>query len=594
MSQRGRRQENRERKSDIEKQLGSQDDGVDLGGNKTNLDPTGELIFKWHAMFVVSCVIAVSMDPLFFYLPVINQADKCVRLDKRLKITAICLRSVFDMIYFANIILEFVCPYIDEDASRISGRTEIVTNARLIAKRYLKTYFAIDIFAILPIPQVSVPIIFSKMSSSKFLGALAVLLAFVLLQYWPRVLRIYLSWRNLIESSRELARRVWIKAAFYIFLYILASHVLGAFWYFFSIQRETFCWHVACENHIGCAPSSFKCGRNFGNYTFLDDNCPPQSSNITLVDFGIFLEAHQSGIGLSSNILPRIMHCFWWGLRNLSSLGQNLQTSSYFLENCFSAYISIFGLLLFLYFIGTVQTYMQIATEKSEEITQNMKHKELDIKLWMSRNKLPDEMKERIISCIQHRLKENKDFDTEKPIPHLSNINLVKEIKRHLCLPLLKKVQSLNNESEYLLRLICESLKPLYYNEESYILREGEPLTAMLFITQGSVCCFKTSNGENGEGIVSGAECIEKGQFYGEQVLKWGFNSSFSPRLSDLPISTKTVKALTKVEAFALTANNLKNLVVRQSQATSAAKGFAQAVRRRLNERKNENPPKKA
>lgn len=86
---------------------------------------------------------------------------------------------------------------------------------------------------------------------------------------------------------------------------------------------------------------------------------------------------------------------------------------------------------------------MQIATEKSEEITQNMKHKELDIKLWMSRNKLPDEMKERIISCIQHRLKENKDFDTEKPIPHLSNINLVKEIKRHLCLPLLKKVSLL-------------------------------------------------------------------------------------------------------------------------------------------------------
>ncbi|XP_059450223.1 cyclic nucleotide-gated ion channel 1-like [Corylus avellana] len=593
MSQRGRRQE---RKSDIEKQLGSQDDGVDSGGNKINLDPTEGLIFKWHAMFVVSCVIAVSVDPLFFYLPVINKNDKCLLIDRRLKITAICLRSVFDMIYFANIILEFLCPYIDEDASRISGRIKIVTDARLIAKRYLRTHFAIDILAILPIPQVLVPIIFSKMRSSKFLDARKFLNAFVLLQYVPRVLRIYLSWRNLIESSRELARRVWIKAAFYIFLYILASHVLGAFWYFFSIERETACWHIACENHIGCMPSSFKCGRNLGNYSFLDDDCPVQTSSTTLVDFGIFLEALQSGTVSSTNILSKIVHCFWWGLRNLSSLGQNLQTSTYFWENCFSVFISIFGLLLFLYFIGTVQTYMQIATEKSEEITQNMKRKELDIKLWMSRNELPDKMKKRIISCIEHRLKEKKDFDTEKPIPHLSNIDLAKEIKRHLCLPLLKEVQSLKNEKEHRLQLICESLKPLYYNEESYILREGEPLTAMLFITQGSVCCFKTNNddsGENGEGIVSGAECIEKGKFYGEQLLKWGFNGS-SPELSDLPISTKTVKALTKVEAFALTANNLKNLVVRQSQAASAAKGYAQNVRRRLNEKMNENPPKKA
>ncbi|KAE8077326.1 hypothetical protein FH972_015898 [Carpinus fangiana] len=235
---------------------------------------------------------------------------------------------------------------------------------------------------------------------------------------------------------------------------------------------------------------------------------------------------------------------------------------------------------------------MQIATQKSEEITQNLKHKESDIKLWMSKNKLPDEMKKRIISCIQHRLKEKKDFDTERPIPHLSNISLAKEIKRHLCLPLLQKVQSLKNEKKYLLQLICESLKPLYYNEESYILREGEPLTAMLFITQGSVCCFKTSNGENGEGIVSGAQCIEKGQFYGEELLKWGFNGS-SPELSDLPISTKTVKTLTKVEAFALTANNLKNLVDRKSQAASNTKGKCtlEAFRQYLKEKRNENPP---
>jgi hypothetical protein len=68
-----------------------------------------------------------------------------------------------------------------------------------------------------------------------------------------------------------------------------------------------------------------------------------------------------------------------------------------------------------------------------------MKRKEIDIQLWLSRNNLRNQMKEWIISCIHDRLKERKDFDTENPIPHLSDINLAKEIKRHLCLPLLEK-----------------------------------------------------------------------------------------------------------------------------------------------------------
>ncbi|XP_062158776.1 cyclic nucleotide-gated ion channel 1-like [Alnus glutinosa] len=280
-------------------------------------------------------------------------------------------------------------------------------------------------------------IIVSKMTSSEFFEVRKFLNACVLLQYVPRVLQIRLSWKKHIEISRKLVRRVWIKVAFNFFLYISlpAFYVLGAFWYFFSIERETACWHKACEYHIGCSTSSFKCCRSLGNYTFLDNDCTIQTPNTTLLDFGMFLEAFQSDTVLFTNIPQKIMHCFWWGLRNLSPLVQNLQRSTYFWENCFAIFISIFGLLLFLYFIDHVQI--------------------------------------------------------------------------------------LNNESEYLLRLICESLKPLYYNENNYIFREGEPLNAMIFITQGSLSCFNTNNGENGEGTASSPQCIEKGE-----CSLWCFNTN--------------------------------------------------------------------
>jgi len=126
------------RYSDFERQSGCQDDSKEAS------------MFKWHWKFLVSLGIAVLyVDPLFLYLPVINQDDKCLTLDKRLMITALCFRSVFDMIYVGNIILGYF--------SRKHGRTGLVPydrQPRQIIKKYLKTYFAIDILAILPIPQV--------------------------------------------------------------------------------------------------------------------------------------------------------------------------------------------------------------------------------------------------------------------------------------------------------------------------------------------------------------------------------------------------------------------------------------------------------
>jgi hypothetical protein len=99
-----------------------------------------------HAMSLLSCVIAVlCVDPLFLYLPVINQDNKCLKLDKRLMVTALCLRSVNDMIYVGIIILGY-----------ISGRHNNQESPQKIKKMSLGLYFAIDILALLPIPQVRV------------------------------------------------------------------------------------------------------------------------------------------------------------------------------------------------------------------------------------------------------------------------------------------------------------------------------------------------------------------------------------------------------------------------------------------------------
>lgn len=48
------------------------------------LDPQGPFLQRWNKIFVISCLIAVSVDPLFFYIPVIDGVKNCLYLDKKI------------------------------------------------------------------------------------------------------------------------------------------------------------------------------------------------------------------------------------------------------------------------------------------------------------------------------------------------------------------------------------------------------------------------------------------------------------------------------------------------------------------------------
>ncbi len=75
-------------------------DGV-VGKNfgSTVLGPQGQFLQKWNKIFVLACVLAVSLDPLLFYVPVIDDDNKCLDKDRKMEITAGVLRSFTDIFY---------------------------------------------------------------------------------------------------------------------------------------------------------------------------------------------------------------------------------------------------------------------------------------------------------------------------------------------------------------------------------------------------------------------------------------------------------------------------------------------------------------
>lgn len=103
-----------------------------------------------------------------------------------------------------------------------------------------------------------------------------------------------------------------------------------------------------------------------------------------------------------------------------------------------------------------------------------------------------------------------------------------------------------------MLDAICERLKPTLCTEGTFLVREGDPVNEMLFIIRGHLDSYTTNGGRTG---FFNSCCIGPGDFCGEELLTWALD----PRLSViLPSSTRTVKSISEVEAFALSVEDLK------------------------------------
>ncbi|KAM2007134.1 hypothetical protein ACFX15_002086 [Malus domestica] len=530
----------------------------------------------WNRIFVISCVFAVSLDPLFFYVVIIDQDNKCLQMDKTLIIVACLMRSLTDVIFLVHFIYE-ICNHVQSSkrntqknqASAAGGQTggnsdkksKIRELIEKIAQKmpWLAVSTVIDFFALIPLPQLIIVVMFYTMKGSGFVEHKKVLNVFLLCQYFPRIYRIYLS-----AKEFKKANGIWLKGLYNFFLYILASHVLGAFWYFFSIQRELSCWHKACVNHSidtrGCV-STFYCDNRSTtarNITFLNEYCPLDTPDDALspFNFGIFLDSLKNQNTEHIKFGKKLFYSFWWGLRNLSNFGTNLTTSTYVWENLFAIVISVVGLLLFLYLIGNVQ----MEATKTEEIRRKISRKKLDVEQWIIKNKLPREIEDDILSSIMLTLKQRIDADIDNFLfsipPGITKISL----KRRLCLETLKKVKKLQDMNENVLTLICDNLKPVRYIENSFVFRMGDPVDRMLFISEGTLLIYESSDGQAGQGISSmDTRCLGKGDFYGEELLHCA-----SKCFTKLPVSSKQVKCHTKVDAFVLMAKDLGAIVSRR------------------------------
>nr|XP_010923827.1 probable cyclic nucleotide-gated ion channel 5 [Elaeis guineensis]XP_029120894.1 probable cyclic nucleotide-gated ion channel 5 [Elaeis guineensis] len=517
-------------------------------------DPQDKFLLRMNRLFVISCILAVAVDPLFFYLPIVDQEKNCIGIDRKLAITTTTVRTLVDAFYLLRMFLQFRTAYI-APSSRVFGRGELVIDPGQIAQRYLRRYFTIDFLSVLPIPQIIVWKFLNTLTGIDVRTTKDALLFIVMLQLIPRFFRIFPLTSELKRTAGVFAETAWAGAAYYLLWYMLASHIVGAFWYYLAVERESNCWHLACRSVKWCDPSYLYCGSEdlelFARWNNISrevtgKQCSLDDDNL-LFNFGIYKQSLTSGVVSSHKFFPKLCYCLWWGLRNLSTLGQGLETSTFPGEVIFSIALAIFGLILFGLLIGNMQTYLQSLTLRLEE----MRVKRRDSEQWMHHRLLPQDLRERVRRYDQYKWLETRGVDEESLVQSLPK-DLRRDIKRHLCLALVKRVPLFENMDERLLDAICERLKPSLYTENIYIVREGDPVDEMLFIIRGRLESVTTDGGRSG---FFNRGLLKEADFCGEELLTWALDPKSG---SNLPSSTRTVKALTEVEAFALVADELK------------------------------------
>lgn len=518
---------------------------------KRILDPSSEAVLMWNRIFLFFCLVALFVDPLFFFLPsVFNDGDtSCMTRSVTLGIVLTVLRSLADLFYMLHVVVKFRTAFV-APSSRIFGRGELVKDPKEITKRYIATDFLIDFVAALPLPQVLIWFIIPSTKTFRASHTFNAVELIVLIQYIPRLYLIFPLSSQIIKATGVVTKTAWAGAAYNLLLYMLASHVLGACWYLVSIERQSICWKSNCQLEPNCSMRYLNCRslahaqrREWANGTSVFSNCDPNNSNSTFV-YGIFANAVGKQI-VSDGFVDKYFYCLWWGLQNLSSYGQNLVSSTYAWETSFCILISILGLVLFAQLIGNMQTYLQSITLRLEE----WRLKRRDTEEWMKHRQLPENLRVRVRRFLQYQWLATRGVNEEAILQSLPP-DLRRDIQRHLCLDLVRRVPFFAQMDHQLLDAICERLKSSLNTQGTFIVREGDPVTEMLFIIRGKLESSTTNGGRSG---FFNSITLGPGDFCGEELLAW----ALLPK-STLPSSTRTVKAVVEVEAFTLQAEDLK------------------------------------
>ncbi|KAK8966741.1 hypothetical protein KSP40_PGU006573 [Platanthera guangdongensis] len=525
------------------------------------MNPHTKVVQQWNKFFVISCLVAIFVDPLFFFVLAARADHKCLVFDWSVATAISIVRSATDFIYFLHMLLQFRLAYVAPE-SRVISAGDLVDQPKKIALHYLRGYFLLDLFVVLPLPQVMILVIIPNyIGTSSANYAKNLLRITVLLQYIPRIIR-FLPLLAGQSASGFIFESAWANFVINLLMFVLAGHVVGSCWYLFGLQRVNQCLRNACfdSKKPSCLPF-VDCGS--GNFTgtvnspanWTDWLTNPNASACFSKDGDFEYGIYQQVVSLTTkhSVVTRYVYSLFWGFQQISTLAGNLVPSYFVWEVLFTMSIIGLGLLLFALLIGNMQNFLLALGRRRLE----MQLRRRDVEQWMSHRRLPEELRRKVRQAERFSWAATRGVNEEELLENLPE-DLQRDIWRHF-FNFLKKVRLFSLMDEPVLDAIFAKLRRTLYIRGSDIFYQGSPIDKMVFIVRGKL----ESIGADGN-----VSPLSESDVCGEELLAWCLErpANKDGRRVNLTgqrlFSNRTVRCLTNVEAFALRAADLDEVTV--------------------------------
>ncbi|RLN41398.1 cyclic nucleotide-gated ion channel 2 [Panicum miliaceum] len=508
------------------------------------LDPRSKRVRRWNRWILLGRAAALAVDPLFFYALSIGRAGQpCLYMDAGLAAAVTALRTCADAAHLAHVLLQFRLAYVSRE-SLVVGCGKLVWDARAIAAHYARSAKGLwfDLFVILPIPQVIFWLVIPKLIREEQVKLImTILLLMFIFQFLPKVYHSIHIMRKMQKVTGYIFGTIWWGFGLNLFAYFIASHD--------ECKKNNSCDLVslACSNEICFHPpwssniNGFACDTNMTS--FGQQNVSTCLSGNGSFAYGIYLGALPV---ISSNSLAvKILYPIFWGLMTLSTFGNDLAPTSNGLEVIFSIINVLSGLMLFTLLIGNIQVFLHAVLARKRKMQLRFR----DMEWWMRRRQLPSRLRQRVRKYERERwaaVTGDEEMEMIKDLPE----GLRRDIKRYLCLELVKQVPLFHGMDDLILDNICDRLRPLVFSSGEKVIREGDPVQRMVFILQGKLRSTQPLT----KGVV--ATCmLGAGNFLGDELLSWCLRRPFVDRL---PASSATFECVEAAQAFCLDAPDLR------------------------------------
>ncbi|TVU28739.1 hypothetical protein EJB05_20270 [Eragrostis curvula] len=492
------------------------------------LNPHAKVVQQWNQFFVISCLISIFIDPLFFFLLSVEQDNKCIVLNWNFATALAVVRSVTDAIYLLHMLLQFRLAYVAPE-SRVVGAGDLVDEPKKVALHYLRGYFILDFFVVLPLPQVMILLVIPKfvgLSSANY--AKNLLRATVLLQYVPRIIR-FVPLLDGQSANGFIFESAWANFVINLLMFVLAGHVVGSCWYLFGLQSG-----VNRQQWFNDANST-ACFNTGNDATF---------------QYGIYEQAVL--LTTESSAVKRYIYSLFWGFQQISTLAGNLVPSYFAWEVLFTMAIIGLGLLLFALLIGNMQNFLQALGRRRLE----MQLRRRDVEKWMSHRRLPEDLRRRVRRAERFTWAATQGVNEEELLSNLPE-DIQRDIRRHF-FRFLNKVRLFTLMDLPILDAICDKLRQNLYISGSDILYQGGPVEKMVFIVRGKLESISADGSK---------APLHEGDVCGEELLTWYLEHSSVNRDGGKVrfhgmrlVAIRTVRCLTNVEAFVLRASDLEEV----------------------------------